>query len=352
MARRWGPLVGSAVVVAAAALLPVLPVWPVWPVLGGGLRTSEAHAGGAPLVSMPPPDPEACSTTVEQGRGLHVFDTASVPGGPYYVNDHTIVQAPDGAWHLFGIFHEEPIGPDTETDFVHAVAQEPDPAKWQTGAFEPVPSPYTVALRADRAIGETHLWAPHVVAAEGRYWMIYQGGGTDDARSSIRIAESGDLYRWTRVSEVPLFEDFCVARDPMLVRRDGAWAVFYTRCDAPQKRVSGVAYRISRDLAHWSEPHMAFTAPENEATPNSAFTESPFVLERNGFFYLSVTAYPVAWDATFVYRSPAPFAFPDVPVTRLRAHAAEWITGRGGALWVTHAGPGQRGVWISRVTGL
>jgi hypothetical protein len=272
-------------------------------------------------------------------------------GGPYYVNDHTLVQGPDGTWHLFGILHTEPIGDDTEIDFVHATAGERDPAKWREGSFEPAPEPHTIALRADKGAGETHLWAPHVAAAEGRWVMAYQGGGAGDDRASIRLAESDDLYRWTRVGGVPLFEDFCAARDPMLARRDGVWALYYTRCESLTNKVSGVAYRQSSDLVRWSEPHMALTIGSSPQTSDSAFTESPFVFERNGLFYLSVSAYPIEWDATLVYRSRAPLAFPDAPITRLRAHAAEWIFS-GSRAWLTHAGPGQRGVWVSAIEGL
>jgi hypothetical protein len=318
----------------------------------GAFEGRAALAGASsPHEPSPPPDPAAASREVAQGEMIHVFDTRSVSGVPSYVNDHTLVQGKDGAWHLFGIFHHEPIGEDTEIDFVHAVAKEADPAKWSTGEFSAAPQPYTIALRANRAIGETHLWAPHVVEAEGRYWMIYQGGGSDGDRSSIRLAESENLYEWTRVSDVPLFEDICAARDPMLLRRDNAWVVYYTRCSSTAKRVSGVAYRLSRNLVDWSEPHMVLTLPETPPMPNSGFTESPFVFERDGYWYLTVDSYPVAWDATMVFRSRSPLAFPSTPFTRVRAHAAEWLTS-GGKTFLTHAGPGQRGVWLSTVAGL
>jgi hypothetical protein len=282
---------------------------------------------------------------------VHVFDTTPLPGGPHYVNDHTLIQADDGSWHLFGIYHREPMGEDTEVDFIHAVAIEPDPARWGANAFEAAAPPYTIALHADRSLGETHVWAPHVVAAEGRYVMVYQGGGPDGDRASIRLAESDDLYRWTRISDVPLFEDICVARDPMLTRRGDAWALYYTRCASTSRRISGVAYRLSRNLVHWSEPRMVLTLDDTPALPNSGYTESPFVFERGGYYYLSVSSYPLAWDATMVYRSPVPFAFPNAVFTRLRSHAAEWIFDRAGRSYLTHAGPGQRGVWVSRVEG-
>jgi hypothetical protein len=322
---------------------------------------AEAQAGAtAPPTPILPPDPSAVSAELEQGWMVRVFDTASIneslgsdSNESTYVNDHTFIQAKDGTWHLFGIWHREPFGPETEVDFIHAVAREPDPAKWDEGAFEVAARPYHVALHADRSIGETHIWAPHVVAADGRYFMTYQGGGVDRDRSSIRLAESSDLYSWTRVGEVPLFEDICEARDPMLVRKDDLWALYYTRCDATATRRSGVAYRLSRNLTQWSEPKMVLTLDDSPHIPNSGYTESPFVFERNGFHYLSVTAYPIRWDTTMLYRSPAPFAFPEAPFTRLRAHAGEWISSASGnRMFLSHAGPGQRGVLISEISGL
>jgi hypothetical protein len=335
---------------ARVALLVLLPGSGA--VVSGNIESGTLRALTAARYcpDIHPPQPvqiDACAP-LAQGAMIHVFDTASLHGGPWYVNDHTLVQAPDGSWHLFGIFHHEPGDGDAEVDFIHAVSGESDLAAWKEGTFGAAPGAFAIALTADPSIGETHLWAPHVVAAGDRWIMIYQGGGSGD-RSSIRLAASDDLYRWTRVSPLPLFEDFCVARDPMLVRRGSLWSLYYTRCASQARRVSGVAHRTSPDLVHWSEPTMALSLGEATVMPNSGYTESPFVFERGGVHYLSVTSYPIGWDATFVYRSRDPFAFPDAPFGRLRAHAAEWVFDRRGGAYVTHAGAGQRGVWISRV---
>jgi hypothetical protein len=319
------------------------------------LRAQEARAGAAPppsTASSDRVDPSKTCTVVEQGAMLHVFDTTKLAGRSTYVNDHTLIQGPNGDWHLFGIFNEEPMRDDLEVDFVHAVAVEHDPARWVEGSFEVATEPYRIALHADRSLGELHAWAPHVVKWDSRYVMVYQAGGPDDDHASIRLAESDDLYQWTRIGSVPLFEDFCVARDPMLVRREGAWALYYTRCDSVTGRHSGVAYRLSHDLVHWSDARMALSLEQSPPMANSAYTESPFVFERGGSYWLSVSAYPLAWDATLLYRSTVPSSFPDVPYTRLRARAAEWVFGPRGELWLTHAGPGQHGVWMSKVEGL
>ena len=171
--------------------------------------------------------------------------------------------------------------------------------------------------------------------------MVYQGGGADDYHASIRLAESDDLYRWTRVGQVPLFEDFCEARDPMLVRRGGAWALYYSRCDSITRKLSGVAYRLSPDLVHWGEARMALTNDQAPATSNAAYAESPFVFERNGMFWMSVTAYPLAWDATLLYRSSVPSAFPRRAV-HAPARACRGVGIRQSRRGLAHArGPGS-----------
>jgi hypothetical protein len=300
-------------------------------------------------IGAPHEEPSPACAPLAHGAWIHLFDTASLAGGPWYVNDHTLVQSPDGVWHLFGIFHHEPVDGEAEVDFIHALSDEPDLATWKDGTFHAAPGELAIALTADRSLGETHLWAPHVVAAEGRWFMIYQGGGADGDHASIRLAESDDLYRWRRSSSLPLFEDFCVARDPMLVRRGPLWSLYYTRCDSKLRRLSGVAHRTSPDLLRWSEPTMVLTLGEATARPDSGYTESPFVFERGDYHYLSVTSYPIDWDTTLVYRSHDPCSFPDAPIGRLRAHAAEWLFDGRGQAYATHAGPGQRGVWISRI---
>lgn len=286
-----------------------------------------------------------------QGEPVRIFDTRSFGGVEYAVNDHALVRDAGGRWHLFGIFAEMARWSEDIEVFVHGVARGPADAPLASVVFDFADPP--IALRRDPSIGETHLWAPHVVRDGGRHLMFYQGGGPDDHRAGMRVAESRDLHTWRRVGTAPLFEDFCVARDPMVLFTHGRWVMYYTRCDHPVSGKSGVAYRTSRDLLRWSEPAMALVVADSVPMFNSGYTESPFVFERDGHHYLSVTSYPIAWDATLLYRSRSPFAFEGPPVARLRAHAAEWLVDPcTGALHMTHAGPGQGGVWRIPVSGL
>jgi len=71
----------------------------------------------------------------------------------------------------------------------------------------------------------------------------------------IKIAVSNDLYNWTRLPELPVFEDFCDTRDPNLrLEEDGSWTLFYCRCNSTGDLIDGVAYRTSQDLINFSAP--------------------------------------------------------------------------------------------------
>lgn len=293
--------------------------------------------------------------SLTQGPPVKIFDSENLTGGPFYVNDHSLIPLPDSRWMLTGIFNPEPYQPETERAFVLATAPGPGPARWgAAGAPSFTLSPERFSIRA--LADERWIWAPHLVRdRDGSLVMIFHVGTADPDRSGFRIARSRDGSTWTREGGT-LFEDICVARDPMLVRFADLWVAYYTRCASRESRVSGVAYRTSLDLVRWSPPAMALTLGEETAMPNSGHTESPFVFERNGWFYLTVTSYPVDYDATFVYRSRSPFVFAPRPIARLRAHAAEWVPEGGGfevgRLFFTHAGLAKGGVFLQELFGL
>lgn len=281
-------------------------------------------------------------------------DTQSIQGKPHYINDHTFAQGPDGIWHLFGIFNDEPYRADQEVVFSHSRSLTRNPKDWKRGDFSLDPSP---ALEVDRSLKETVLWAPHIIRRGDEYHMFYHSGGwAGESGAEIRHAVSKDLSRWERVGSDPIFHDFCGARDPMVIRIGDLYAMYYTRCDSVSRGLSGVAYRTSRDLVSWSKPEMAFVWWSKPRLGNSGYTESPFVFERDGWFYLSFTGYPDSYDASYLIRSRSPFLFSGEPFLRFSSHAPEWVPEKQdawgrflGSLVMTHAGAGQGGVWGSKV---
>lgn len=250
--------------------------------------------GRAPAVaSVPGPAPR----WVGAGSFTHVHDP-SPPGRRRYLNDHTLIRA-NGRWHLFSIVGDSAApgeAPDSaaEISFAHASA----PAlhgPWTT---------HPDALTVDPGHhGEEHLWAPHVIEADGRYWMFYAAGGS--AGAAIGLATSTDLFSWTRLPSGPLFRGH-VARDPMVVRIGDEWVMYYTELSASDDRHL-VCYRRSGDLLHWSEPGIAYTDASTGATGVSV-TESPFVVERDGWYYLFIGPRG-GYEGTDVLASRDPFRF-------------------------------------------
>ncbi|MFF5701371.1 family 43 glycosylhydrolase [Streptomyces sp. NPDC012794] len=233
---------------------------------------------------------------VGAGPMAYVHDP-STPAGPRYLNDHTLIKV-QGRWHLFGIVGDSaPRGesPDSAAEISFAHASAPS-----------LHGPWTAhpdALTVDPSyFGEEHLWAPHVIEAGGRFLMFYAAGGGNGA--AINLATSTDLFTWTREPSGPLFRGLA-ARDPMVLRVGGEWVMYYTELSGAGGR-HVVAHRRSADLLRWSDPGVAFTDASTDVT--ASVTESPYVVERNGWYYLFIGPRG-GYEGTDVLASRDPFHF-------------------------------------------
>nr|SDC33930.1 Glycosyl hydrolases family 32 N-terminal domain-containing protein [Actinokineospora iranica] len=286
------------------------------------------------LTSVTPSAAAARSGQVGAAPFVQVYDPSVGEAQAWYINDHTFIQDGAGTWHLFGITHAEPADDEDEDSFAHATA----PALHGPWTKRPP------ALRTDPAYGETHLWAPQVIRHGSTYYMFYAGGGADPARHAINLATSTDLQTWTRLPSGPLFRDGAVARDPHVVRIGDRWVMYYTATSSPSGGNHIVAYRTSTDLVRWSERGVAFTDPTSGSSAGN--TESPFVVFADGAWRLFLGPRG-GYVGTDVFTSADPFRFaPDQLSGHVFAHAAE-VVADGGRWWVSHAGWGQRGVWLA-----
>ncbi|MBT2449621.1 glycosyl hydrolase family 32 [Streptomyces sp. ISL-43] len=271
------------------------------PISRRNLLRGAAGAGALPLLGAGRAAARAADAVpphrwVGAGPFAYVYDP-STSAGPRYLNDHTLIKA-QGRWHLFSIVGDSaPRGesPDSagETSFAHASAPSPN-GPWTSHA-----DALTVA---PSYFGEEHLWAPHVVAAGGRFWLFYAAGGESGA--AINLATSSDLFTWTREPSGPLFRGLA-ARDPMVLRVGGEWVMYYTELSSADGH-HVVACRRSADLVHWSEPGVAFTDATTDTTVS--VTESPYVVERDGWYYLFIGPRG-GYEGTDVLASRDPFHF-------------------------------------------
>lgn len=328
-------MAGAAIGAAPAATATAGPA-------GSPDRTTAVEQAAAPPRSAPSTngvtfEPYATTgTRVSAGDFIHVYDPSTGEAESWYYNDHTLVRdVRTGTWHVYAITHAEPANPLDEKSFGHATAPSPR-GPWTKQPF---------ALTADPAAGESHIWAPYVLYHKGRYYMFYCAGTPDHTAYRMHLATSTDLRTWTRSSENPLFTDGFDARDPMVIRYGSQWVMFYTANSTPEGGNHQVAYRTSRDLEHWSDKHVAFQHPLRGTFGGP--TESPYVVERAGWWYLFVCC-DSSYEDTRVYRSRNPLRFSvDDLVGRITAHASEVVEEPDGTTWVTGAGWGKGGLYLA-----
>lgn len=287
---------------------------------------------------------------VVAGAFTRIYDPSVGESEPWYVNDHTFIRDRDGLWHLIGITHEEPAAPDGEVHLAHATALGLH-GPWTKRPF---------ATTADPRYHETVLWAPHVITHDDLYWMFVCAGGPKNAYR-IHLLTSDDCFNWQRHPSNPLVVDGFEARDPMVRRIEDRWVMYYTATSEPSGGQFVVIATVSDDLVHWEGRRIVYTDALSGTFGGP--TESPFVVERDGAFYLFIGP---DWDrltskleetgrfdqkgyrGTRVLASTDPFSF-DLAhqVGFLDAHAVEVVVDADGSTWASHSGWGEGGVYLA-----
>jgi hypothetical protein len=271
------------------------------------------------------------------GEFHKIYDPSVGEKDRWYINDHTFIRAEDGQWHLFGITHQEPANAQQERFLAHATA--PDllgPWMKQAGV-----------LQVDEKQNETVVWAPCVLRHAGLYWMYYCAGGRDHTKYRIHLATSADLWNWKRHSANPMVMDGYDARDPMVMQLKDEWLLYYCATSTPHGGNHTVKVVASPDLIHWTKPREVFRSAETGTYGGP--TESPFVVARNGKYYLFVCTNH-GYNETAVYASETPFHWDAAKlVGKFPAHAAEVIQTPEGKWFVSRAGWGQGGVYLAEL---
>jgi len=148
-----------------------------------------------------------------------------------YLNDHCVIQAQDGSWHLFGITRNgSGIDPDQEYWFTHGRGEH----LIQEGGLNEVGRVCDTGLRA---------WAPCEVLHDGRYYMHY-------GPAPLRLAISDELCHWMEnpvyLHDAPL--DSCHRDSMVLQLEDGSWLMYATGI---HNRYGVISLFRSDDLVNW-----------------------------------------------------------------------------------------------------
>jgi hypothetical protein len=264
-------------------------------------------------------------------------------------NDHTVFQARDGTWHIWTCVRHTNVG----RVLCH----------WETDDF--FSAPWRLrrdVIRADRTAGESRvdykgqefIQSPVVVLHEGRYYMLYGGyatgldaagrptGNYDRMENQLSLMTSPDGRNWTRHRNVQgfsrVFAGPGAVRDPCVVKFGDTWFCYYAgHHDADRDNVA-IYVRTSPDLVNWSEWRIVHKDTNIAGLIPSQSHESPFVVERDGYYYLFRTL--GRHKGVLVFRSRDPFDFGtgdmrDRAITHLPLMAPEIVTGPDGQDYIT-----------------
>lgn len=202
------------------------------------------------------------------------------------VSDHAIVEK-DGKIHVF--YNRGYVGydwPERCCDTIgHAVSD--DLINWEV-------LPLAITIEPD-TYDNYSTWSPTIVLKNGKYYMIYTGVN-ENTCEAMCLATSDDLCVWKKYSKEPIYipGDWCPwdrnkwsdCRDPYVFQDDdGIYYMFFCTMvkqeDGGQHNAMGIA--SSKDLIHWKDEKQFLLKG------CSHMPESPFVIKRNGKYYLFYT---------------------------------------------------------------
>jgi beta-xylosidase len=272
------------------------------------------------------------------GEFKNIYNPAT-PEKKWWINDHSIMRGKDGVWHFWGITDEMPANEEPNPMgiyFAHATASKLTQSPWNREPF---------TMKADKALNETHLWAPHIIEYNDLYYMFYCGGNPDHSKYQINLATSTDLVNWKRHPANPMVVDGFDARDPFVLRLKDKWVMYYTATSKPESGNHTVEAVTSKDLVHWSNKTRVYT---DEGTGTfGGNTESPFVVRRGNYYYLFIGP-GASYVTTKVFRSTDPFKWTaDDEVATVTAHASEIVRDVDGKWYITHCGVERGGLWLA-----
>ena len=270
----------------------------------------------------------------------------------HYLNDHTIYQDAEGNWRLIGITSKTDGDYSQERYFAVGVSADFPPADGMTEA------------ESIADFGEL-AWAPHVLHDGENYHIFW-------SPHKLHQMESTDGITWNnhRVTMPAPHHKFF--RDGMVLQvAEDQWLLYTT---ARGRYYSQIDIYQSFDLKQWQYIRTALSSGFGSER-NSPFSsmESPFVMDYQGHYYLSLTynndsfflpglllpfkiwLNPASYNETLVFHSDNPYDFgvyrgqnnSPTLLTKLETHAPEFIYNPDTDSWfITTAG----WPWVATLT--
>ncbi len=244
------------------------------------------------------------------------------PGQQWYINDHCFYVADDGTIHWFGITNPYPgnfeisYAPGSHRNIGHATATKP------FGPWTEHENALTTPEGSDDCIG-----ASFVVKHQDQYIMLY------GYNTGFHIAVSKDLNTWTTLDKPRVTLGLAGTRDPCIIKlKDGTYLLYAA---AGQQGGAGVGLASSTNCIDWKKeaPALVSNVPGEWGS-----LESPFVLFRDGWYYLFINHSHRQYEETIVFASRDPKKFDwSKPLCTIFGHASE-IFEFDGKTYISHCG--------------
>jgi hypothetical protein len=306
-------------------------------------RVAVSLSFGLLVVVVPaqPPAPEVPKVDGAFWRIASNPDLGDMTSPTQQPVDFAIWQAADGTWQLMSCVRGTNCGGLTRL-FHRWQGQQLTQTNWQ---------PMGVAMQANPLLGELAggLQAPHVFQHGGFYYMVYGDW------NRICLARSSDGKVFTRVlnanGQPNLFEGpYFNTRDPMMLRIGNLFHCYYMGSDPTAVLSSAIFVRTSADLREWSEPMMVSAGGLPFSNPYDA--ECPFVVERNGNYYMfrNHVYGPAALNTQYASANPHGFGVGTDRhvIGRLRVAAPEIVLHQG-QYYIASLTPNLDGVQLARL---
>ena len=259
--------------------------------------------------------------------------------------DFAIWQAADGTWQIWSCIRHTKCGGHTRLFY-----------RWEGGKLTDEDwKPMGIAMEADLSLGEAKggLQAPHVFRHEGVFYMVYGDW------NRICLAKSADGKTFTRVlnadGQPDLFSGpYPQTRDPMVLKAGELFYCYYMGHKKGAEHESAVFCRTSRDLKTWSEPRIV-SAGGVAATQCNWYggdAECPFVVQKDGLFYLFRNQLYGKPSLNTQYASPDPLNFgvgnDDFRIGTLPVAAPEIVLHEG-QYYIAALEPSLKGIRVARL---
>ncbi|SFS85224.1 hypothetical protein SAMN04487906_1901 [Zhouia amylolytica] len=248
----------------------------------------------------------------------------------WFTNDHCFVEDESGILHWFGI--NNPFPPEGKQLYRyhpylgHLTTDAPED-NWKREDFA-----------VNEINGTEYIGAPYIVKHEesGRWVMVVEQWREN---RQLEVYWSDDLYNWEETKNPILPNKLWIGtRDPHIMKgSDGKYWIHVVATGNKGVNQSQVLRIRTKDFVNFDEPETILGIDDNNW---ATLIESPYLVERNGMWYLFFTYAHRRYAETIVVVSDNPdhFNYKENVLTTMFGHAAEIFRYKGKE-YITSCGP-------------